>query len=317
MGLFEKLYTLLIFISIVVGMFIGKFDFISTNIDKLIVPLLIIMLYFSFLQIPISDLRLAITNSKFNLSVIIINFFWTPFFAWILATLFLGEHPALFIGFIMLMVTPCTDWYLVFTGIAKGNVALGTTVLPINLILQVTLLPVYIWLFASTTGVVEWTFLVESILLIVILPFGLAFISNYYKKKLKDKILSKLSVLPILLLCLAIVSMFASQGQLLLGNVDLLFQLMIPIALFFIINFMVGQIVGKRLDFTYSDRVSLNFTTLARNSPVALAIAITAFPNEPLIALTLVIGPLLELPILALVSQMLIRLKEKEELLKN
>jgi hypothetical protein len=30
----------------------------------------------------------------------------------------------------MLMVTPCTDWYLIFTGIAKGNVALSTAILP-------------------------------------------------------------------------------------------------------------------------------------------------------------------------------------------
>ena len=48
-------------------------------------------------------------------------------------------------------------------------------------------------------------------------------------------------------------------------------------------------------------------TTLARNSPVALAIAVTAFPDEPLIALALVIGPLIELPVLACVSQVLFK----------
>lgn len=34
------------------------------------------------------------------------------------------------------------------------------------------------------------------------------------------------------------------------------------------------------------------FTTLARNSPVSLAIAVVALPERPLIALSLVIGPL-------------------------
>ncbi len=47
----------------------------------------------------------------------------------------------------MLMVTPCTDWYLIFTEIAKGNVALSTAILPVNLILQVLLLPIYLFLF--------------------------------------------------------------------------------------------------------------------------------------------------------------------------
>ena len=61
---------------------------------------------------------------------------------------------------------------------------------------------------------------------------------------------------------------------------------------------------------SYKDTVSLSLTTLARNSPVALAIAVTAFPDEPLIALALVIGPLIELPVLACVSQVLLLIKK-------
>jgi arsenite transporter len=55
----------------------------------------------------------------------------------------------------------------------------------------------------------------------------------------------------------------------------------------------------------------LTCTTLARNSPLALAIALVAFPEQPLIALTLVIGPLIELPILALVSQVLLLIRRR------
>lgn len=40
----------------------------------------------------------------------------------------------------------------------------------------------------------------------------------------------------------------------------------------------------------------MTFTSLARNSPLSLAIAIAAFPDQPLISLALVIGPLIELP---------------------
>ncbi|GAE35830.1 hypothetical protein [Halalkalibacter akibai] len=58
--------------------------------------------------------------------------------------------------------------------------------------------------------------------------------------------------------------------------------------------------------FSYKERASLTLTTLARNSPLALAVAMIAFPEQPIIALTLVIGPLLKLPILALVSQLIL-----------
>lgn len=104
--------------------------------------------------------------------------------------------------------------------------------------------------------------------------------------------------------------MFASQGQLLLDNLDLMWQITIPILLFFIINLVVGQKVGQLMKFPYKDRASLSLTTLARNSPIALAIAMTAFPDQPLIALTLVIGPLLELPILATITQLLLSISK-------
>lgn len=73
-----------------------------------------------------------------------INFLWTPIFAWGLGAVFLSDLPDLWVGLLMLMVTPCTDWYLVFTGIAGGNVVLATALLPVNLVLQVLLLPVYL-----------------------------------------------------------------------------------------------------------------------------------------------------------------------------
>lgn len=31
--------------------------------------------------------------------------------------------------------TACTDWYIIFTGIAKGNTVLSASILPLNLIL--------------------------------------------------------------------------------------------------------------------------------------------------------------------------------------
>lgn len=309
MNLFEKIYTLIIFLAVIIGIGIGQVELIRENAESFIVPLLVAMLYITFLQIPIEEIKKAFKNIKFTYTSVIINFVWTPILAWLLAMVFLGDNPALYIGFIMLMVTPCTDWYLIFTGIAKGNVALSTAILPLNLILQIILLPIYLLIFGGTTGVIELSFLVESILIVLFIPLVLAFLTKMFLKnrqQLIENLISNLSVMPIIFLSLAIVAMFASQGQLLLDNLDLILQITIPIILFFTINFFVGQKVGKLMRFPNSDRTSLCLTTLARNSPIALAIAMTAFPGQPLIALTLVIGPLLELPILAIITQNLL-----------
>jgi arsenite transporter len=314
MSLFEKLYTFIIFLAVMIGIGIGQVELIRANAESFILPILVAMLYITFLQIPIEDINNAFKNIKFTYTSVLINFVWTPILAWLLAMVFLGDNPALYIGFIMLMVTPCTDWYLIFTGIAKGNIALSAAILPLNLILQVILLPFYLLIFGGTTGVIEFSFLVESILIVLFIPLVLGYLTKMLlrnRQELRENLISRFSVLPIIFLSLAIVAMFASQGQLLLDNLDLMWQISIPILLFFLINFFVGQKAGQLMKFPNSDRTSLSLTTLARNSPIALAIAMTAFPDQPLIALTLVIGPLLELPILAIITQILLFISRK------
>ncbi|MCK0470191.1 arsenic resistance protein [Halalkalibacter sp. APA_J-10(15)] len=312
MNLLEKSYTFLILAAVIIGLGVGQISGIHLYAEAAITPLLMLMLYLTFLNIPIADMTKAFQNIRFTYTSVIINFAWTPLLSWILALIFLSDHPALMIGFIMLMVTPCTDWYLIFTGIAKGNVALSTAILPLNLLLQVILLPFYLFIFAGTSGTIEPSLLLKSLVVVLVLPLALAFGTNLVlgrKPVLKTKLLQTLSVFPMLLLSLAIASLFAAQGSLLFEHLDILWLLILPILCFFIINYVISQRIGKWIGFVTADRVSLSLATLARNSPIALAIAIAAFPNEPLIALALVIGPLLELPILAIVTQMLMMRK--------
>src|SRR5690625_4792511 len=183
MNWIEKLYSIIIFISVLIGISLGQFNFVRVNAEFFIVPLLVAMLYITFLQIPISDVKSSFRNLKFTSTTIIMNFVWTPILALILAMLFLSDSPALWIGFIMLMVTPCTDWYIIFTSIAKGNVALSATILPLNLLLQIILLPFYLLIFGGATSVIELSYLVESVLVVLFIPLCLSF---FTKTLLKD-----------------------------------------------------------------------------------------------------------------------------------
>lgn len=101
--------------------------------------------------------------------------------------------------------------------------------------------------------------------------------------------------------------MFASEGKNLIDNPMLLVQMFVPLLIFFAVLFFVAQIAGRLMKFFRRDTASLNFTTLARNSPLSLAIAVATFPDRPLISLALVIGPLIELPVLSVISGILKR----------
>lgn len=274
------------------------------------------MLLGLFLSVSLKELKSSFLNFRFSVTGLAFNFIWTPVFAYCLGLWFLSHEQALWIGFVMLMVTPCTDWYLVFTGVAKGNVALSTSILPVNLILQVLLLPVYLFLFFNKSGSFDFMALLESILLVLVVPFLLAFSLKYFFKVGSagsgNRVLSFFEKSQILFLALAVAAMFASEGEALLNNPGIILTLLIPVVIFFAITFVLGKIVSKILGFSYEDTVSLTMTILARNSPIALAIAMTAFSSEPLIALALVIGPLIELPILMAVSQILLKTRGEQ-----
>lgn len=315
MNVVNKYQTVIIGLAVILGLFIGQMGEAGNYAEYFIVPFLMIMLFGLFLNIPIKDLLKSFSNLKFFSANIGINFIWTPIFAYGLGYLFLQNEMSHWIGFVMLMVTPCTDWYLIFTGIAKGNTPLSASVLPLNLILQVILLPIYLLLFFGKTGTVDSAVLFESIVLVLLVPFVLAQTTRYVSKQLsKDNFIDKrmspfFEKSQVIFLGLAIMAMFASQGEYLTNNLKIVLILLIPLLLFFIVNFLIGRSVSSLLKFNYEDSASLNLTTLARNSPISLAIAITAFPNDPLIALALVIGPLIELPVLALVSQILLKIR--------
>lgn len=228
--------TAILLLAVGLGFLFGQVEMIRQYADSFVVPFLFIMMYGLFLTIPLASLRKTFSNRKFFHASTLINFVWTPLLAWGLGAIFLADYPALWIGFIMLMVTPCTDWYLAFTNIAKGNMPLAISILPINLILQVILLPIYLLLFAGTIEMIPFNMLVESILIVLVIPFALAnftrFLFRGKESTLHKKIIPFFGTGQIFFLAFAIIAMFASQGTYLFENMEIIYILFVPIILF-------------------------------------------------------------------------------------
>jgi ACR3 family arsenite efflux pump ArsB len=316
MTLFDKVQPFLVLLSILIGLVLAQVAWFTDVAPRIIVPLLGIMLYATFLPLPLKQFGRVLRNFKVTLASLIVNFLWTPVFAWGLGAVLLQGSPDLRVGLLMLMVTPCTDWYLVFTGVAGGDVALATALLPLNLILQILLLPVYLLIFAETLVELNSIELLESMVWVLLVPLFLAIISRqcvfWWRRNIWfEQTLAKITVLQVLSLNLAIVAIFASEGNTLLQRPELLFLLLVPVSLFFVTNFLLAQSIGRCLRFSYEELACFSCTTLARNSPLSLAIAVSAFAHRPLIALTLVIGPLIELPIMVFISQLLLLIRRR------
>ena len=310
MDLIEKFEPAILILAIILGLALSNIEIISAHTGNLINIFLCIMLYGLFLEVPLKNLKKSFRNIKFTSTSIIINFIWTPLFGYFLGNLFLNGNIDIFIGFFMLILTPCTDWYLVFTKMAKGNLDLSLSLLPINLILQIVLLPIYLILFFSSNNTMSYTDLGYSLLMVIVIPLLLAQITKFILNENQNKKLSDFfSNWQILFLALAVFAIFSSTGGLLLDNLDSVLKIFIPLIIFFATNTIIDLLLSQKINFTYEEYASLTMTTLARNSPLALAIAITSFPGRELIAIALVIGPLIELPILYIVSRFALWIK--------
>lgn len=104
-------------------------------LDKFIVFFLFFMLYGLFFSILLKEIKNGFCNLKFVGISFIINFLWIFLFVWGLGVLFFFDYLVFWVGFIMLMVILCIDWYLIFIEIVKGNVVFFIVILFVNLIL--------------------------------------------------------------------------------------------------------------------------------------------------------------------------------------
>ncbi|MBR8744094.1 arsenic resistance protein [Nocardiopsis sp. MG754419] len=312
----EKFQSVFVALAAVLGAGAGLLWPIGGPAGHLVLPALMLMLVAVFVQVDAGQVRAVRSARAVVVAGLVLNFVFTPLFAWALGAGLLGGVPDLRIGLLLLLVTPCTDWYLVFTGLARGHMGVAAAVLPVNLVLQLLLLPVYVLLLGGEAAMVDSGTLVEAVLLVLVVPLVVAVAARWSARRWKgttwrdERLVSAASASVLPLLYVAVFAMFAWQSRTVVAHLGDLAVLLLPLVLFFLVMPLVAAGTGRLLRLPSDQRVTLTMTTVARNSPVALAIAVAAFPDRPLIAVALVVGPLLELPVLAVLSQ-IVRVRDR------
>lgn len=124
-------------------------DPVAAIAEALIWPTLGVLLYVTFLQVPLTSLPVA-GSRRFLAVVLVGNFVLIPVLVWALTTV-AGLPPAVTLGVLLVLLVPCTDWYLSFTHLTGGDIAAAIAVTPLNLLLQLLLLPLYLWLLLGET----------------------------------------------------------------------------------------------------------------------------------------------------------------------
>ena len=112
-------------LAIVVGLTAGHLLTATTKVNSGAIGNLTTVAVFFIIYPMMVNVRFeALLKAGRNLRgigiAILFNFLWAPLVGWVLATIFLSDH-LLALGFLLVMVVPCSSMAIGYTGLAKGD----------------------------------------------------------------------------------------------------------------------------------------------------------------------------------------------------
>ncbi|MFZ2240750.1 MAG: bile acid:sodium symporter, partial [Gordonia amarae] len=143
-------------------------------------PALAALLYVTFLQVPIASLTEAVRDIRFVSALLVANFVVVPLLVAALLPL-LPDADAVRISVLLVLLCPCVDYVVVFTGLAGGDAARLVAGTPLLLLVQMALLPLYLRIFLgeNTGDLLDVRPFIEAFVIIIVIPLLLAWLTQW------------------------------------------------------------------------------------------------------------------------------------------
>lgn len=266
--------------------------------ESAVTPTLIVLLYATFLAVPFRQIGHALRDIRFLAGLLVLNFLLVPIVVFAL-TRVIADRQALLVGVLLVLLTPCVDYVIVFSRLAGGASARLLAATPALMLLQILLLPVYLYLFvgADVVGAIDVGPFVQAFLLLIVLPLVLAVATQMLARRHRPvravENAMAATMVPVMMLVLLVV--VASQTDAIRSHLPLLATVIPVYAAFLVVMPFVGLGTARLFRQDVAGARAIVFSGSTRNSLVVLPLALSLPDALSLAAVVVVMQTLVEL----------------------
>ncbi|MGU3359543.1 arsenic resistance protein [Methylobacterium sp. M6A4_1b] len=261
-------------------------------------PALALMLFVTFLQVPLRELGRTFIRVRFLAALMGVNFLAIPLLVAGLVQL-LPVDPMLRLGVLMVLLTPCIDYVVTFAHLGRADSGILLAATPALLAAQMALLPLYLTVFLGEDAArfVRVGPFVHAFVWLIALPLAAAFLVQAWAGRSRTGrwAAAVLGLLPVPATALVLFAVIAAMLPQLGSALDQAAQVVPVYVAYAVAAPLIGWGTGRLFRLDASIGRTLAFSAATRNSLVVLPLAFAVPGGAPLLPAVIVTQTLIEL----------------------
>ncbi len=292
----------------------------AQSLKSWIFPVSFVMIYMMCIPLRIDALVDVFKKPKELLIALGMSLIIAPIIMWPLGSIFFFKGETLLLaGILLAVLVPPGGLTAFWAGVLNADVSLALMVEMSALLLSIIWIPLGMQLMEGAKVTIDFLFLIEKIVILIIAPLIMGGITHFTLIKIKKNlrvhiylrplfsIISGVSALLIVFIALAL------QSKVILKSPMIIILPAIVALIYYVTTFLfTGWFALKTLKIKFDKAVPIIYATGTKNLSIAMAVAVVAFGPKALLGI--VGAAIFQMPVASLYYKHLLKYKAKNKL---